>query len=76
MELFLIPMFFRSMTRYLGFYLFTSVFCAYIFGLNITACIACMPGAHGGQKRAPGSLELEFQTAGANMWVLGIELLL
>lgn len=34
-----------------------------------------MPGAHGGQKRAPGSLKLEFQTAVTNMWVLGIELL-
>lgn len=34
----------------------------------LCACIVCMPGVHGGQKRVPDALGLEFQ------WMLRSEL--
>ena len=35
------------------------ILCMHVFGLHVCMCTMCMPGAHGGQKRALDLLELQ-----------------
>ena len=40
--------------------------------ISVCLCTTCIPGPHGGHKRASGSLGLELEL-GAAVWMLGIE---
>lgn len=44
-----------------------------MFYLKVCLFTLCMPGAHGGHKRASDHLELELQAVISLVWVLGIE---
>ena len=41
---------------------------------GLSVFVMCIPDAYRGQKKALDLLELELQTQGASVWVLGIKL--
>lgn len=62
-----------SPSRHLYNNYFYLILCRWVFCLQLCLCILCVPDAHGGQRRAPDSLERSYRWVWANMWVLRIK---
>jgi hypothetical protein len=59
---------FRTMDR-----LEVVVICVWVVYVYVCLCTMCVPGAHGGQKRAPDPLDLELEMVVMHHVVLGIK---